>query len=76
MNEISALKKQQLALSNSNKSWLQYQLRIMKVESKLKSLTKVQSQVSIATRKTGKATGGLSSKFGGLGKVLKGAGVI
>ena len=76
MNEISALKKQQLTLSNSNKSWLQYQLRIMKVESKLKSLTKVQSQVSIATRKTSNSVGGFSKSLGGIGNILKGGGVL
>uniref|UniRef100_UPI0030EEC997 hypothetical protein n=1 Tax=uncultured Winogradskyella sp. TaxID=395353 RepID=UPI0030EEC997 len=74
--EISKLRRQQKTLSTTNRSYLQFEMRIKGVQHKLKQLTRTHSQVSIATRKTGKATGGLSSKFGGLGKVLKGAGVI
>ena len=75
-NEINQLKKEQNTLTTSNKSWLQYEMRIMKVQSKLKSLTATQSQVSIATRKSSNANKGFSGSLGGIGKVLKGGGIL
>lgn len=75
-NEINQLKKEQNTLTTSNKSWLQYEMRIMKVQSKLKSLTATQSQVSIATRKSTSATKGFSGSLGGLGNILKGGGIL
>ena len=74
--EISKLRKQQQALSTTNRSYLQFEMRIKSVQFKLKQLAKTHSQVSIATRKTGKSTGGLSSRFGSLGNILKGGGII
>jgi len=75
-NEISQLKKEQSTLTTSNKSWLQYEMRIMKVQVKLRQLTATQSQVSIATRKSSNASKGFSGSLGGIGKILKGGGLL
>ena len=75
-NEISQLKKEQSTLTTSNKSWLQYEMRIMKVQAKLKSLTTTQSQVSMATRKSTSATKGFGSSLGSVGKLLAGGGIL
>jgi tape measure domain-containing protein len=74
--QIKKLRKQQEELSTTNRSYRQFEMRIMGVKHKLKQLTKTYSQVSIAKRKAGKATGGLIGKFGKLGKVIKGVGLI
>ena len=74
--EISKLRKQQQALSTTNRSYLQFEMRIKSVQFKLKQLAKTHSQVSIATRKTGKSTGGFLSSLGGVGKILAGGGVL
>ena len=75
-NEINQLKKEQNTLTTSNKSWLQYEMRIMKVQAKLKSLTTTQSQVSMATRKSASATKGFGSSLGSVGKLLTGGGIL
>jgi len=76
LSEISALKKEQATLTTSNKSWLQYEMRIMKVQGKLKQLISTQSKVSIATRKSTKSTKGFFSSLKGIGGLLKGGGLI
>jgi len=75
-NEINQLKKEQNTLTTSNKSWLQYEMRIMKVQGKLRSLISTQSQVSMATRKSSTASKGFAGSLGGIGKVLKGGGIL
>ena len=75
-NEINMLKKEQNTLTTSNKSWLQYEMRIMKVQGKLRSLTATQSSVSISTKKAANATKGFSGSLGGVGKLLKGGGIL
>ena len=74
--EISQLKKEQSTLTTSNKSWLQYEMRIMKVQGKLRQLTATQSQVSIATKKSANASKGFAGSLGGVGKLLTGGGII
>ena len=75
-NEINQLKKEQNTLTTSNKSWLQYEMRIMKVQVKLRQLTATQSQVSMATRKSANASKGFAGSLGGIGKLLKGGGIL
>lgn len=75
-NEINMLKKEQNTLTTSNKSWLQYEMRIMKVQGKLRSLTATQSSVSISTKKAANSTKGFSGSLGGVGKLLKGGGIL
>ena len=76
VREISQLKKEQSTLSTSNRSWLQYEMRIMKVQGKLRQLTATQNKVSIATRKSSKASGGFMKSLGGIGKLLTGGGIL
>ena len=75
-DEINQLKKEQNTLTTSNKSWLQYEMRIMKVQGKLKSLTATQSQISVATRKSAQSTKSFAGSLGGLGNILKGGGIL
>jgi len=76
VREISQLKKEQKTLSTSNRSWLEYEMRIMKVQGNLRQLMATQNKVSIATRKSSKASGGFMKSLGGIGKLLTGGGIL
>jgi len=70
-NQISKLKKQQAALTTSNRSWLQYEQKILKVKNQLNALTKTQSKVYINTKKQIAATNTSSKGFLGLGSSIR-----
>jgi len=74
--EISKLQKEQKELTTSNKSWLQYEMRILKVKGRLKELTSTYSQVSIATRKADKSNKGFFSGLGNIKGILTGGGIL